>query len=321
MQTITNTVSSLNQQIAISINGISKQYGDFTAVEAISLSISKNEIFGLLGPNGAGKTTTINMICGLLQPTSGKITFNSATGKDHKSLIGYCPQENIYYPKLTCMEQMMFIGQLYEIAGNQLKSKAVKLLEMLGLTDKANVLASKLSGGMKRRLNIGLALIHDPEILILDEPEAGLDPQSRILVREFIRKVSKEKTVILTTHNMDEADRLADRVAIIDRGKLLLIDTPQNLKRTIGDGDVLELVLANGNQTTIDLFVSDLTRSGMNVKISSNSVLIRHQYIVEKLAWIKSTAEELGLSLAELKIRENSLEDVFIHLTGRNLRQ
>jgi len=321
MQTITNTVETLNQQVAIRINGITKCYGDFKAVDTISFAILKNEIFGLLGPNGAGKTTTISMICGLLEPTSGSIKFETIAGKDRKTLIGYCPQENIFYPKLTCMEQMLFIGQLYGIHSKSLKARAANLLEMLGLTDKANVFASKLSGGMKRRLNIGLALIHDPEILILDEPEAGLDPQSRILVRDFIRNVGLEKTVILTTHNMDEADRLSDRVAIIDHGKLLLLDTPQNLKRTIGEGDVLELVFANGNQAAIDLFVLQLTQSGMNVKISSDSVLIKHQNMIKKLSWIKTTSEELGLAIVEIKLRENSLEDVFIHLTGRNLRQ
>jgi ABC-2 type transport system ATP-binding protein len=321
MQNVINTVETTGQQIAIHINEITKCYGDFKAVDAILFTILKNEIFGLLGPNGAGKTTTISMICGLLETSSGTIHFNTPTGKDHKSLIGYCPQENIFYPKLTCMEQLMFIGQLYGLHANELKERASRLLDMLGLTDKAAVLASKLSGGMKRRLNIGLALIHDPEILILDEPEAGLDPQSRILVREFIRKVSKEKTVILTTHNMDEADRLSDRVAIIDRGKLLLLDTPQNLKRTIGDGDILELVLANASEDAIQRFVQLLLSQELNVKVSADSVLIKHQHMIEKLAWIKTTAEELGLTLAEIKLRENSLEDVFIHLTGRNLRQ
>jgi ABC-2 type transport system ATP-binding protein len=305
----------------IRVSELMKQFGDFTAVDGLTFEINKNEIFGLLGPNGAGKTTTISMICGLLEPTNGSIEFETPVGKDRKTLIGYCPQENIFYPKLTCMEQMLFIGQLYGIHSKALKVRAANLLEMLGLTDKANVFASKLSGGMKRRLNIGLALIHDPEILILDEPEAGLDPQSRILVRDFIRNVGLEKTVILTTHNMDEADRLSDRVAIIDHGKLLLLDTPQNLKRTIGEGDILELVFANGNQAAIDLFVVQLTQSGMNVKISSDSVLIKHQNMIENLSWIKTTAEELGLVIVEIKLRENSLEDVFIHLTGRNLRQ
>ena len=165
----------------IKIEGLKKRYGEFTAVDGISFDINSNEIFGLLGPNGAGKTTTISMICGLLPVSEGEITFTNCNGKDKKSMIGYCPQENIFYPKLTCLEQLLFMGQMYGIPSNTVKSRAIELLNLLGLADKTHVRASKLSGGMKRRLNICLALVHDPEILILDEPEAGLDPQSRIL--------------------------------------------------------------------------------------------------------------------------------------------
>jgi ABC-2 type transport system ATP-binding protein len=204
----------------ISIANLTKCFGDFTAVDRLSFEIQKKEIFGLLGPNGAGKTTTISMICGLLKPSEGTIRFDNFNGKNPKSLIGYCPQENIFYPKLTCFEQLLFIGQMYGISSRIIKPKALELLELLGLKDKTSERAGRLSGGMKRRLNICLALVHDPEILILDEPEAGLDPQSRILVRDFISAFGGEKTVILTTHNMDEADRLANRIAIMDHGKL-----------------------------------------------------------------------------------------------------
>jgi ABC-2 type transport system ATP-binding protein len=186
----------------LKIEGLKKKFGEFSAVDGLNFDVFRNEIFGLLGPNGAGKSTTINMICGLLPPSEGKITFNNNQRKDTKSLIGYCPQENIFYPKLTCLEQLLFIGQMYGIPSKTIKAKAVELLNLLGLKDKTDVRASNLSGGMKRRLNICLALIHDPEILILDEPEAGLDPQSRILVRDFIKDSGKKKTIILTTHNI-----------------------------------------------------------------------------------------------------------------------
>ena len=161
----------------ISITNLIKRFGDFPAVDGLSFEIHRNEVFGLLGPNGAGKTTTISMICGLLKPSEGTIRFDDFKGKNPKSLIGYCPQENIFYPKLTCFEQLLFIGQMYGIASKIIKPKALELLELLGLKDKTNERAVRLSGGMKRRLNICLALVHDPEILILDEPEAGLDPQ------------------------------------------------------------------------------------------------------------------------------------------------
>jgi ABC-2 type transport system ATP-binding protein len=307
--------------IALQVQNLTKQYGKLTAVNNISFDIFKNEIFGLLGPNGAGKTTTISMICGLLPPTEGIITFDNHYGKDRKSLIGYCPQENIFYPKLTCLEQLLFIGQVYGHSSKSIKKRAIELLNLLGLENKTNVWANKLSGGMKRRLNICLALIHDPEILILDEPEAGLDPQSRILVREFIKVAGKEKTIILTTHNMDEADRLADRVAIIDHGKLLLLDTPQILKRTVGEGDILELVLENSNEKAMNQFAKEIASLSMNIKINADSVLIKHSNIIEQLSTIKDLAEINGLLISEIKLRENTLEDVFIHLTGRNLRQ
>jgi len=305
----------------IKIEGLKKRYAEFTVVDGISFEINRNEIFGLLGPNGAGKTTTISMICGLLPVTEGEIIFTNCNGKDKKSMIGYCPQENIFYPKLTCLEQLLFIGQMYGIHPNTAKSRAVELLNLLGLSEKSHVRASKLSGGMKRRLNICLALVHDPEILILDEPETGLDPQSRILVRDFIKTYSKQKTVILTTHNMDEAERLCDRVAIIDHGKLLLLDTPDNLKKTVGEGDILELVIESNNENSIKSFSDSIKLLNMSITINANFVFIKHSNIIEQLPTIKNIAEINGLKITEIKLRENTLEDVFIHLTGRNLRQ
>ena len=305
----------------IEIKGLKKQFGELTAVDNLNFDIYKNEIFGLLGPNGAGKTTTINMICGLLTPTEGIIKFNGSFTKDNKSIIGYCPQENIFYPKLTCFEQLLFIGQMYGVSSKILKPNAYKLLDQLGLKDKTNEKATNLSGGMKRRLNICLALIHDPEILILDEPEAGLDPQSRILVRDFIKHFGKEKTVLLTTHNMDEANRLADRIAIIDYGKLLLLDNPQNLKKTIGEGDILEIIFDNANEALLNTFIDIIPMFNGSIKKGSNYILIKHPGIIEHLSEIKTSAIKIGLTISEIKVRENTLEDVFIHLTGRNLRQ
>ena len=305
----------------IKIEGLKKKYGEFTAVDGISFDINKNEIFGLLGPNGAGKTTTISMICGLLPVTEGEIIFTNCNGKDKKSMIGYCPQENIFYPKLTCLEQLQFLGQLYEMPSNTVKSRAVELLELLGLSDKSHVRASKLSGGMKRRLNICLALIHDPEILILDEPEAGLDPQSKILVRDFIKAYRKQKTVIITTHNMDEADRLSDRVAIIDHGRLLSLDSPDNLKRTVGEGDILELFLENSNDNSMKKLSESIKLLNISIKVNADVIFIRHTNVIEHLSEIKNLAEKHGIKIIEIKLRENTLEDVFIHLTGRNLRQ
>jgi ABC-2 type transport system ATP-binding protein len=305
----------------IAITNLKKYFGDFMAVDGLSFEIHKNGIFGLLGPNGAGKTTTISMICGLMPPSEGSITFHDYAVKDPKSLIGYCPQENIFYPKLTCLEQLVFIGQMYGIGLKTVRHKAHELLELLGLKDKTNERAGRLSGGMKRRLNICLALVHNPEILILDEPEAGLDPQSRILVRDFISGFGKEKTVILTTHNMDEADRLADRIAIMDHGKLLLLDTPENLKRTIGEGDILEILFEHGSEQAIDQLAEKMASLSMRVTKGPDFLLMKHPNMIEHLPALKMMADHSGLIISEFKLRENSLEDVFIHLTGRNLRQ
>jgi ABC-2 type transport system ATP-binding protein len=304
----------------ITITSLKKNFREFIAVDNISFEVYNGEIFGLLGPNGAGKTTTINMICGLMSATSGAIRFQSNNVKTIRSVIGYCPQENIFFPKLTCLEQMVFMGNVYGIPSRECKPRGIELLEMLGLSNKSGVYAKKLSGGMKRRLNIALALIHNPRILILDEPEAGLDPQSRVLVRNFIKSLSKEKTIILTSHNMDEVDRLADRVAIMDYGKIMVTDTPYNLKNSIGEGDVLEIEIDEDQTGKIDSVIATL-KLKYTVVISGNSLMIKEVHLVDKIHSITSTIKESGLVIKEIKLRENTLEDVFIHLTGRMLRQ
>jgi ABC-2 type transport system ATP-binding protein len=293
-------------------------------VDGLSFDIYQGEIFGFLGPNGAGKTTSINMICGLSPPTEGEITIFGHSIKNRKEIkeqIGFCSQENIFWPRLTCREQLVFMGEMYGLTGKSIRSRSDRLLEFLGLGKKSHVLASKLSGGMKRRLNICLALIHDPKILILDEPEAGLDPQSRILVRNFIKSLAQEKTVILTTHNMDEADRLADRVAIIDYGKLLLLDTPENLKRSIGEGDNLEIELDSDGTPDFDPVINSLLKICEQVKISHSTLIIKSRNLIESVSGITREIRKQGFKIKKMTMRENTLEDVFIHLTGRKLRQ
>ncbi len=219
---------------------LTKRYGALTAVQGLSLEVYEGEVFGLLGPNGAGKTTSINMLCGLLKPDSGQVRIQNkiVTNGDAnvRARVGVCPQEIILWKTLTCLEQMQFIGEMYGIGARSARQRSEKLLTELDLSEKKDEQARTLSGGMQRRLNLAMALVHDPEILVLDEPEAGLDPQSRVLVREYIKSLARNKTIILTTHNMDEADRLADRVAIIDHGLLLTVDTPEALKHTVGEG-------------------------------------------------------------------------------------
>ncbi len=313
-----------NKQPVIRISGLRKKFGNLIAVDGLSLEIFKGEILGFLGPNGAGKTTTINMICGLITPTDGEIHFQGNWSRQHnniRSSIGICPQENIYWPKLTLYEQLKFMGEMYGKTDRYASKRSQELLKMMGLESKSNVLARKLSGGMKRRLNICLALIHDPEILILDEPEAGLDPQSRILVRGLIKSLAKEKTIILTTHNMDEADRLSDRVAIIDHGKLLLVNTPENLKKSIGEGDILEITLDTEKVENPEKVEEVLLQICDKAKISGNSLIIRSKNLIGKVSEITQKINGQDYKIREMTMRENTLEDVFIHLTGRKLRQ
>ena len=313
-------MNAFTSDAVIRINNLRKTFRNLSAVDDISFEVRKGEIFGLLGPNGAGKTTTINMICGLLPATNGAIDFQTHELKEVRSVIGYCPQENIYYPKLTCSEQLIFMAKLYDLPLDRCMNRASQLLDLLGLSEKSDSLAKNLSGGMKRRLNIALALIHDPEILILDEPEAGLDPQSRVLVRNFIKSLSGEKTIILTSHNMDEVDRLADRVAIMDYGKIMVTDSPYNLKNSVGEGDILEIEFIGEPADKIAMMVSHLQQE-YNIIKNGNLLIIKSVHLIDKIHGIMSYLKEAGLTIKETKLRENTLEDVFIHLTGRMLRQ
>ena len=311
----------------LSLNSITKVYGDLTAVDALSLDIQEGEIFGFLGPNGAGKTTSIKMICGLLKPDHGEIIFhlNGSANKiqDHYHQIGLCPQEIILWERLTCMEQLLFLGQLYKLSKNEIQQRATQLLDDLNLLEKKNTLAKNLSGGMKRRLNIAMALIHDPRIVILDEPEAGLDPQSRVKIREYIKSLAEKKTVILTTHNMDEADRLADRIAIVDHGNLLVLDTPNVLKQHLGEGDILDIHIDSANEETTQEDFSFLQSYSKKITYLKDSSMLSLNILngTAQLPKILDSLQTNGFSSSDIRIRENTLEDVFIQLTGRRLRE
>ncbi len=219
---------------SIVIEHLEKKYQDVKAVDDLSLQVDKGELFGLLGPNGAGKTTTINILCGLLKPTSGTATVcgynvQKDTAKI-KEQIGVCIQETAVYPYLTGKENIELFGNLHVMDKQVLKTRSNLLLEKLGLKDDAKRKADKYSGGMKRRLSIALALIHDPQIVFLDEPTVGMDPQSRHALWDFIKdQKAHGKTIILTTHYMEEAEELCDRVGIVDHGKLIALGTPQEL--------------------------------------------------------------------------------------------
>jgi ABC-2 type transport system ATP-binding protein len=219
---------------SLTLVDITKRYGDVIAVDSLSLEVRPGEVLGLLGPNGAGKTTTIGMICGLVAADSGRILVDGRE-PGSRAGIGYCPQSIVLWDRLGCLEQLMFVARLYGASRADAERSGKSLLGALGLEDKARAQARRLSGGMQRRLNLALALVHGPSLVVLDEAEAGLDPQSRALVRDYIRGLAGGKTVLVTTHDMDEAERIADRVAIVDRGRLLELDSPAALLDRYGE--------------------------------------------------------------------------------------
>lgn len=309
---------------ALKTENLTKTIGNLLVVDNLNLEIRRGEVFGFLGPNGAGKTTSIKMMVGLLKPTSGRVLFDGAkSGSAVKRRIGVCPQNLAMWDALTCRENLTFMGDMYGIPPPLLEARVNKLLDLLSLTEKADQTAAALSGGVKRRLNIALSLVHDPEIVFLDEPSAGLDPQSRLLLWEFIRSLRDEedKTIVLTTHAMEEADALSDRIAIIDHGKLLRLDTPEGLKQTLGKGDIVELQLVN---PAMNEKVLALTKSLDGIEEAyelKGKIAVRALDATSKLPNIISRIERAGGGVSDISVRRNSLEDVFVSLTGRALRE
>jgi len=235
-------------ELAIVIDNLTKRFEDVIAVNGLSLEIEKGELFGLLGPNGAGKTTVINVLCGLLEPTSGSVRVGGydvqKEPKRVKEMIGVCVQETAVYPYLTGRENVELFGNLHAMSKERLRKNTDELLEKIGLREDARRRVGKYSGGMKRRINLIMALVHDPEIAFLDEPTVAMDPQSRHAVWDFIRELKKwGKTVILTTHYMEEAEELCDRVGIIDRGKLIALGSPDQLKEKFGVKNLEEVFI------------------------------------------------------------------------------
>ncbi|UCC93446.1 MAG: ATP-binding cassette domain-containing protein [Thermoplasmata archaeon] len=296
------------------------------AVKDLNIEVRKGEVFGFLGPNGAGKSTSLNMMVGLLKPTEGRTLIEGTEVKpwsrDVKEMIGIVPQDTIYWENLTTEENLMLLSDLHEIPREEGQSRAAKLLEDMQLTEKADHLAKELSGGMKRRLNLAMGLIHEPPVLLLDEPSPGLDPQTRRVLWDYISCLpAKGHTLILTTHDMDEADYLSDRVAIIDHGELLVLDTPHELKASVGEGDVLELAFEEG--ADLERAVLDFRKRDdvLSANITAGRVVIRIKDAMSHLPEIFQFVESHGSSVRDIRYRGNTLEDVFINLTGRALRE
>jgi len=277
------------------LRNIRKTFGSIVAVDDLSLDIERGEVFGLLGPNGAGKTTTVNMAIGLMKPDRGSIEFDgkgSPVQAEIRANIGVAPQSLAIYDELSGEENLSFFGKIHGLAGKNLKGRIEWALDFVDLTERCRDRVKTYSGGMKRRLNLAIALIHDPQLLLLDEPTVGVDPQSRNAIFEKIETMRREgRTIVYTTHYIEEAERLCDRVAILDNGKILALDTVEGLLSAYGGKDV---VIAEGPEGDIRIETDD------------------------PLAELVQLKEE-GL-LKQFRLERPNLEGVFLNLTGKRLR-
>jgi ABC-2 type transport system ATP-binding protein len=311
---------------AIKVENISKRFGALQAVNGVSFTVQKGEIFGLLGPNGAGKSTLIRMMTTLVPPTSGTaVVAGHDIIRDANAVrerIGVIPQNMTSDPELTCAENLGIHARLYGITGARRRKRTAELLEAVGLADRANAMAATLSGGMRRRLEIARGLVHDPQILFLDEPTTGLDPVSRISVWEMIThlRVEQGRTLLLTTHYMDEADRLCDRVAIVDRGRMVALDTPVALKSSVPGASRIEVQ-----------FEPDLPGGGAELEalpavkavhaLGSATYRISSDRGPASATELVELARERKLELKSLSVASTTLDDVFLHYTGHGLAE
>ncbi|MFX1574412.1 MAG: ATP-binding cassette domain-containing protein [Promethearchaeota archaeon] len=314
--------NKFSNEFIIIVQDLEKSFDNIKAVDGISLKVRKGELFSLLGPNGAGKSTTIRMLTTVLKPSNGdaRITDYSLIKEKNKikPLIGVCPQENVVFEALTAEDNVEFVGRMHGMDPTELKKRTKILLEKMNIAGRKKS-AKSFSGGMKRRLNIVMSLIHQPQILFLDEPSAGLDPQARRLVWDFIKDLKNTgMTIILTTHDMVEADVLSDHIAIMDHGKIIASGTLEELKRNSHNGNILEfsffsreeLIQAKNKLKKID-----------NVKKITNTE--NNKLIISFTGGVKTFKQEILREVESFKtlhFREDSLEDIFLKLTGRGLR-
>ena len=306
----------------ISVQNLSKTFGEIRAVDCISFTVSPGELFGFLGPNGAGKTTAINMISGLLRPDEGTVfieDYNVAESpRLAKRVLGLVPQDLALYEEFNARENLYFWGGLYGISRSELKNNTEDILACVGLADRAREPVYRYSGGMKRRLNLAIGLVHHPKVLLLDEPTVGIDPQARNNILEIIRDIARQGTTILfTTHNLDEAEKLCDRIAIIDYGKILQTGSVSELAKVVGDRDIIAL---RGEFTAEQLrkCLENEPVSLLAVTDQSASLnLLQDSYGIASLV---SQLTKAGIELADISIQKPTLENVFLKLTGRELR-
>lgn len=312
--------------IEIQVNDIVKKFGEFTAVDHISFDVEEGEIFGLLGPNGAGKSTLIRMLATLSRPTSGTATIGGydIVKEDSKvrTLIGLVSEKLIMYERLTAEENLRFFGKLYGVPEGQMKKSIVELLELVQMTKWKDVQVGTFSTGMRQRVNIIRSLLNKPRVLFLDEPTLGLDPQTTVEIREFIRKINKENgmTVILTTHMMAEADLLCKHIGIVDHGKVAALDTSSNLKKLVsgGEGTVLEFVIPNLDSGILSNLKSLSCVTGVSQEDPTHIMV--HAIGTDAFDIIIDSIREQNGKITSVSSREPTLEDVFLQITGHEVR-
>jgi len=304
---------------AVEVKGLVKKFDSLKAVNEISFDIQEGEIFGFLGPNGAGKSTTVNMLTCQIRKTSGDAKIfgiNIGDAKKIRKKIGIVPQELSLNGLLTAKQNLYLYATLYDVPKDEFERKSEELLEAMGMLKRQNDLVKTFSGGMKQRLNVILGLMHRPDILFLDEPTTGMDPQARRMIWDFIRNINKEgMTIFLTTHYMEEADFLCDRVAVIDEGRIQAIDTPMNLKRKLKGQDVIEVQMEYDDDIIADVEAVD----GVNKAIYEKGSL--KLYIADRDKLLLDIAKALSeRPIKSISSVEPTLEDVFISITGKSLR-
>ncbi|MFC1893147.1 ATP-binding cassette domain-containing protein [Chloroflexota bacterium] len=313
------TESTKGNGCAIQTFSISRKFGTLVAVDSLDLSVKEGEMFSLLGPNGAGKTTVIKMLCCLLRPSSGTATI---MGHDIqrdpiavKKVIDVSPQETAIAEHLNAWENLGLIGGIHGFEKEEVKKRSAELLEMMGLTNRAKEQVRKYSGGMKRRLSIAMALVSDPQVLFLDEPTLGLDPQSRRSVWEHIAELKRKKTIVLTTHYLEEADALSDRIAIIDEGKIVALGTSRELKESISDMQVM-VVKAKNLTTNV---IEGLKKIYPEVKEVEDGIEIKAKEV--NFSEVVDYLRPKGVEIESTSQKHVTLDDVFLHLTGKELRE
>ncbi|MFD2042857.1 ABC transporter ATP-binding protein [Ornithinibacillus salinisoli] len=308
----------------IELVDISKKFKQVFAVKNVNMFIEKGEIVGLLGPNGAGKSTAISMLSSLAEPTSGDVRYlNKSMLKSPgplRKIIGMVPQDIALYTELTAEENMQFFGRIYRLKGAELQRKVDEVLELIGLSDRRKDVVSKFSGGMKRRLNIGVAMLHEPDLLIMDEPTVGIDPQSRNYILETVKRLNVEKqmTVLYTSHYMEEVEYLCDRIYIMDKGNLIASGTQEEIKSILS---AEKTILVKADRLNNDFLHAIKNYPAVNRVITGEKeVTIMVPKEENIFSSIIKLAEESGLNLNSVDIKTPTLEDVFLHLTGRALR-